>query len=150
MADEKKKEEVKKENGEKQETKVDPKLQKIIDEVAQLSALELSELVKALEDKFGVEAVAAAPVAVGTAAPKETEEAGGEEKSSFTVVLTEAGSNKIAVIKALREIKPDLGLKEAKDMTEQVPAEVLVDAKKEEAEEAKKKLEEAGAKVELK
>ncbi len=138
MADEKKPE----------EAKVSPKLEKIIADIEKLSVLELADLVKALEDKFGVQAVAAAPVAAAGASAGE--EAGGEEKSTFTVVLTAAGSNKIAVIKALREIKPDLGLKEAKDMTEQLPAEVLTDAKKEDAENAKKKLEEAGATVELK
>lgn len=135
----------------KEEVKVDPKLEKIIDEIAKLSVLELSELVKALEDKFGVQAVAAAPVAAAPAAAGEAGgETAGEEKSTFTVVLTDAGSNKIGVIKALREIKPDLGLKEAKDMTEQTPAEILTEVKKDQAEEAKKKLEEAGAKVELK
>ena len=139
MADEKKQEE---------NQKISPKLEKIIADIEKLSVLELADLVKALEDKFGVQAVAAAPVAAAGASA--SEEAGGEEKSTFTVVLTAAGSNKIAVIKALREIKPDLGLKEAKDMTEQLPAEVLTDAKKEDAENAKKKLEEAGAAVELK
>jgi large subunit ribosomal protein L7/L12 len=148
---EEKKEEVKQEETPKKETaSLDPKLQKIIDEVAQLSVLELSELVKALEEKFDVQAVAAAPVAAAGAGGNGGQEAAAEEKSAFTVVLADAGANKISVIKALREIKPDLGLKEAKDMTDQTPAEVLVDAKKEEAEEAKKKLEEAGAKVELK
>ena len=139
MADEKKQEE---------NQKISPKLEKIIADIEKLSVLELADLVKALEDKFGVQAVAATPVAAAGASAGE--EAGGEEKSTFTVVLTAAGSNKIAVIKALREIKPDLGLKEAKDMTEQLPAEVLTDAKKEDAENAKKKLEEAGAAVELK
>jgi len=132
--------------------KVNPKLEKIIDNVSKLSVLELSKLVKALEDKFDVQAVAAAPVAAvganGAAGDQNGQAA--EAKSTFTVVLTEAGSNKIATIKALREVKPDLGLKEAKDMTEQTPADVLTDAKKEDAEEAKKKLETAGAKVELK
>lgn len=131
-----------------QETKLDPKLQKIIDSVSKLSVLELSELVKALEDTFGVQAIAAAPAAAAPAG--EGQEAAAEEKDSFTVSLTAAGSQKINVIKALREIKPDLGLKEAKDMTEKLPADILVDVKKEEAEEAKKKLEEAGATVELK
>ncbi len=139
-----------KETQEEKETQLDPKLEKIIDQIAQLSVLELSELVKALEDKFGVQAVAAAPVAAAAAGAGGAEEGTGEEKSTFTVVLTETGSNKIAVIKALREIKPDLGLKEAKEMTEKTPAEVLTEVKKEQAEEAKKKLEEAGAKVELK
>lgn len=149
MADEKnKKEEAKKAV---KETQLDSKLTKIIDQIAQLSVLELAELVKALEDKFGVQALAAAPAATPAPATGEAgSEAPGEEKSSFTLVLTDAGSNKIAVIKALREIKPDLGLKEAKDLTEKTPAEILTEVKKEQAEEAKKKLEEAGAKVELK
>jgi len=134
---------------EKKETKAGPKLEKIIDEIAQLSVLELSELVSAMEEKFGVQAMAAAPVAAAGNGGTE-EDAPAEEKSSFVVVLTDGGANKINTIKALREIKPELGLKEAKDMTEQVPAEVLVDAKKQDAEEAKTKLEEAGAKVEFK
>ena len=130
-------------------TNLPEKLTKIIEQVEGLSVIELSQLVKALEDKFGV--TAAAPVA---AAPMPAGEAGddkaGEEKSTFTVVLAEAGANKIAAIKAVRAINSSLGLKEAKDLVEAAPKEVLVDAKKEDAEEAKKKLEEAGAKVELK
>lgn len=123
------------------------KLEKIIDEIAELSVLELSELVEALEDKFGVEAVATAPAAA--AAPA----AGGEkaeEKSEFDVILTDTGDKKINVIKALRTVKPDLGLKEAKDLTENTPADILKGAKKEQAEEAKNKIEEAGGSVELK
>jgi len=127
------------------EKKLAAKLVKIIDDISKLSVLELADLVKALEDKFGVQAVAAAPAA--SAAPAADTAA---EKSAFSVVMTAVGGNKIGVIKALREIKPDLGLKEAKDTTEKLPAEILVDAKKEEAEEAKKKLEAAGATVELK
>ena len=127
--------------------KTSSKLEKIINEISELSVLELSQLVKDMEEKFGVQAMAAAPAAP---APEAEEKPAVEEKSTFTVVLTEAGGNKINVIKALRQIKPDLGLKEAKDMTEQTPADVLVDAKKEDAQEAKKKLEDAGAKVELK
>ncbi|MFH1706168.1 MAG: 50S ribosomal protein L7/L12 [Patescibacteria group bacterium] len=123
---------------------------KIIDQIAKLTVLELSELVKALEDKFGVQAVAATPMSAAGGAVSEGAEAPVEEKTEFTVVLSESGANKIGVIKALREIKPELGLKEAKDITEAAPADILVDAKKEAAEEAKKKLEEAGAKVELK
>lgn len=123
------------------------KLQKIIDSVSELSVLELADLVKALEEKFGV---SAAPVAVaGGAAPAAAAEAA-EEKSAYDVVLTDAGSNKIGVIKALREIKNDLGLVEAKTMAESAPKTVLENAKKEDAEAAKAKLEEAGAKVELK
>jgi len=132
------------------ETKISDKLQKIIDQIAELTVLELSDLVSALEDKFGVQAVAAAPVAAAPAAAGAGTDSAAEEKSEFDVVLTEAGSNKISVIKALREIKPELGLKEAKDLTEKVPADILTSAKKEQAEEAKTKLEEAGAKVELK
>jgi len=123
------------------------KLNTIIDEIAELSVLELSELVEALEDKFGVEAIAAAPVA---AAGGNGNGAEAEEKSEYDVVLTSAGDKKINVIKALRTVKPDLGLKEAKDLTENVPADVLTGAKKEQAEDAKKKLEEAGAQIELK
>jgi len=133
---------------EKASVKVEPKLEKIIDEVAKLSTLELSQLVKALEEKFGVQAMAAAPVATAGAPAAGAPVA--EEKTNFTVVMTDSGANKINVIKALREIKPDLGLKEAKDMTEKLPAEILVDAKKEVAAEAKQKIEAAGGKVELK
>ncbi len=132
------------------EEKLDPKLEKILDQIGELSVLELSSLVKALEEKFGVQAIAAAPVATATAGGNSEAAAPAEEKSVFTVIMTDSGANKINVIKALREIKPDLGLKEAKEMTENLPAEVLAEAKKEEAEEAKKKLEAAGAKVELK
>jgi large subunit ribosomal protein L7/L12 len=123
------------------------KLDKMIDEISELSVLELSELVEALEDKFGVEAVAAAPAAVAPANGGQEEV---EEKSEYDVILTSAGDKKINVIKALRTVKPDLGLKEAKDLTENTPAEILKGAKKEQAEEAKKKLEEAGGSVELK
>lgn len=119
---------------------------KLIEEISKLSVLEVSELVKALEEKFGV---SAAPVAVaGAAAPVAAEAA--EEKTEFDVVITSAGDNKIAAIKAVREIKSDLGLVEAKELVEKAPVTILEKAKKEEAEEAKKKLEEAGVKVELK
>ncbi len=132
-----------------QTNKLEPKLQKIIDQLSELSVLELAELVKALEEKFGVQAMATVPATSGPATTG-GEATMTEEKTVFTVVMTNSGSNKINVIKALREIKPDLGLKEAKNMTEKLPAEVLVEVKKEEAETAKKKLEEAGATVELK
>ena len=128
--------------------KVSKNLQTIIDQVEKLTVLELAELVKALEEKFGVSAqapmVAAAPAG---AAETGAEEA--EEKSEYQVVLADAGANKIGVIKALREVNQDLGLKEAKDLAEAAPKEVGT-YKKEEAEEAKKKLEAAGAQVELK
>lgn len=122
------------------------KLDSIIAEVEKLSVLELADLVKALEEKFGV---SAAPVAMAGAAPVAAE-AAAEEKSEYDVVLTEAGANKIAVIKALREIKSDLGLVEAKALAESAPKTILEGAKKEDADAAKAKLEEAGAKVELK
>ena len=119
---------------------------KIIDQVAKLTVLELADLVKALEEKFGVSAAAPMAVAAAPAAAA----APVEEKDNFDVILTAAGSNKIAVIKAVREIKPELGLKEAKDLVDAAPKTVLEAAKKEDAQVAKKKLEEAGAQVELK
>ena len=123
------------------------KLDEIIAAVEKLSVLELADLVKALEEKFGV---SAAPVAVAGAAAPAAAEAAAEEKSEYDDVLADAGANKIAVIKALREIKTDLGLVEAKTLAESAPKPVLEGAKKEDAEAAKAKLEEAGAKVELK
>ncbi|HWP20252.1 MAG TPA: 50S ribosomal protein L7/L12 [Burkholderiaceae bacterium] len=110
-----------------------------------MSVMELNELVKAIEEKFGVSAAAmAAPAAAaGAAAPA------AEEKTEFTVVLAEAGSNKVGVIKAVREIT-GLGLKEAKDLVDGAPKPVKEGISKADAEAAKKKLEEAGAKVELK
>ena len=123
------------------------KVQKLVDLVSELSVLEVSELVKALEEKFGV---TAAPVAVAGAAAAATAAAPAEEKTEFDVVIADAGANKIGVIKAVREIKTDLGLVEAKNLVEKAPATILEGAKKEDAEAAKKKLEEAGAKVELK
>ena len=133
----------------KKETKLNNTQQEIIEKVEKMSVLELADLVKALEDKFGVKAqmpVApiAEPVTTNAAA------APAEEKDSFDVILTAFGSNKIAVIKAVREINPTLGLKEAKDLVEAAPKPVKEGASKQEAEEAKKKLEGAGAKVELK
>ena len=135
---------------ETKEVKVSEKLQRIIDEVSKLSVLELTDLVKALEEKFGVSAAAIPMAAVaGSAAPAATGEQA-EEKTEYDVILAAAGANKIAVIKAVREVKPELGLKEAKDLVEAAPKPVLEQAKKEEAQEAKKKLEGAGAQVELK
>ncbi|MBI3954467.1 50S ribosomal protein L7/L12 [Candidatus Collierbacteria bacterium] len=123
------------------------KLQKVVDTVSELSVLEVAELVKALEDKFGV---TAAPIAVAGAAPAATSAEAAPEKDAFDVVITDAGANKIGVIKVAREIKTDLGLVEAKNLVEKTPATLLEGAKKEDAEAAKKKLEDAGAKVELK
>ena len=121
-------------------------LEKIVDELSNLSVLEASELSKLLEEKWGVSA--AAPVAVA-AAPAAGGEATAEEKDSFTVVLTAAGEKKINVIKEVRTIT-GLGLKEAKDLVEGAPKDVKENASKEEAAEIKEKLEAAGATVELK
>ena len=118
----------------------------IIDAVKELKVLELAELVKALEEEFGVSAT---PVAVAGAAAG-GEAAAAEEKDEFDVVLTDAGAKKIGVIKAVREIVSGLGLKEAKELVEGAPKAILEAASKDDAEAAKAKLEEAGASVELK
>ncbi len=130
--------------------KLSPALQKIIESVEKLTVLELADLVKALEDKFGVSAAPQVAVATGGGPAPTGDAPAAEEKSEFDVHLSDPGANKIAVIKAVREIKPDLGLKEAKDLVDKGKAKLLESAKKEDAEEAKKKLEEAGAQVELK
>jgi len=128
---------------------VPAKFKDLVESIEKLTVLELAELVKILEDKFGVSAAApVAMVAGGAAQPAGAEAA--EEKTSFDVVLASAGAQKIAVIKAVREIKPDLGLKEAKDLVDAAPKDLLKGAKKEDAEAAKAKLEAAGATVELK
>lgn len=120
--------------------------EEILEAISNMSVLELSELVKAIEDKFGVSA--AAPVAVA-AAPAAGAAAAAEEKTEFDVVLKEIGEKKIQVIKAVREIT-GLGLKDAKALVDGAPKEVKTGVAKAEAEEMKKKLEEAGATVELK
>ena len=125
------------------------KLEKLVDELSTLTVLEASELSKLLEDKWGVSA--AAPVAVAAAggaaaAPVEAV----EEQTEFTVILTAGGDKKINVIKEVRSVRPDLGLKEAKDLVEAAPAAVKENVSKQEAEEVKKKLEEAGASVTIK
>ncbi len=128
------------------EKKLEGKLEKIAKEIEGLTVVEVSELATHLEEKFGVSAMAmpaAAPA--GGAAPAEA----AEEKTTFTVVLTAAGDNKLGVIKAVRELNQSLGLMEAKKLVESPPQELLKDVRKEPAEEAKKKLEAAGAKVEL-
>ena len=120
--------------------------QEILEAISSMSVLELSELVKAIEEKFGVSA--AAPVAVAAAgAPAAA--AGAEEKSEFDVILKDAGASKIKVIKVVREA-PGLGLKEAKALVDGAPKEVKTGVAKAEAEEMKKKFEEVGATVELK
>ena len=122
-------------------------LNKIVDELSSLTVLEAAELSKLLEEKWGVSA--AAPVAAAAAPTAGGSEAAGEEKTDFDVVLAEAGSNKIAVIKEVRTITA-LGLKEAKDLVEGAPKPLKQGVAKAEAEEMKKALEAAGAKVKLK
>ena len=119
----------------------------ILESVGNMSVLELSELIKDMEEKFGVSAQAAVAVAAPAAGGGEAEAV--EEQTEFDVVLTSFGEKKVAVIKAVRAIT-SLGLKEAKDLVEGVPASVKEGAGKDEAEEMKKQLEEAGATVELK
>ncbi|TAL49432.1 50S ribosomal protein L7/L12 [Patescibacteria group bacterium] len=129
---------------EKSETEVPAKFKKIVEEIREMSVLELNELVKVFEKKFGVSAsaVAVAPVAGGQVGES-------EEKSTVSVELTDGGANKIAVIKVVKEVLV-LGLKEAKDLVDGVPSMLKTDMKKEEAAELKKKVEEAGGKVALK
>ena len=122
-------------------------LNKIVEDLSSLTVLEAAELSKLLEEKWGVSA--AAPVAVAAAPAAGGGEAAAEEKTEFDIELSESGSNKIAVIKEVRTIT-GLGLKEAKDLVEAAPKAVKEGATKEEAEEIKKKLEDAGATVELK
>ncbi|MFN9847489.1 50S ribosomal protein L7/L12 [Phenylobacterium sp.] len=123
-------------------------LEKLVDDLSALTVLEAAELSKLLEEKWGVSA--AAPVAVaaapGAAAPVVAE----EEQTEFTVMLTAGGDKKINVIKEVRGVRPDLGLKEAKDLVEAAPTPVKENISKQEAEEIKKKLEEAGATVTIK
>ncbi|AYV49119.1 50S ribosomal protein L7/L12 [Caulobacter flavus] len=124
------------------------KLEKLVEELSTLSVLEAAELSKLLEEKWGVSA--AAPVAVaavgGAAAPAEA----AEEQTEFTVVLVDGGDKKINVIKEVRGVRPDLGLKEAKDLVEGAPQNVVENVSKQQADEVAKKLTEAGAKVQVK
>ena len=126
-------------------------LKKIVDELSSLTVLEAADLAKMLEEKWGVSAaapvaVAAMPGAGGAAAPAEA----AEEQTEFTVVLTAGGDKKINVIKEVRTVRPDLGLKEAKDLVEGAPQNVKENISKQEAEDVKKKLEAAGATVQIK
>lgn len=124
--------------------------EELMSAIEEMSVLELSELVKALEEKFGVSAaamsVAAAPTNGAAAASAEP----AEEQTSFNVILASAGANKIGVIKAIRELVPTLGLKEAKDLADTAPKEVMAGVNKKTADEAKEKLTAAGGTVELK
>ena len=124
-------------------------VQKLVDEIKKLKLTEVAELVSALEDEFGVSA--AMPIMTGPGlAPTAASGEPAEEKTSFNVELTAAGESKISVIKAVREVMPELGLKEAKDLVDGAPKMIKENVKKEEAENMKKKLEEAGGKVTLK
>ena len=125
------------------------KLEKLVEDLSALTVLEAAELSKLLEEKWGVSA--AAPVAVAAvAAPGAAPAEAAEEQTEFTVVLTAGGDKKINVIKEVRGVRPDLGLKEAKDLVEGAPQNVKENVSKQEAEEIKKKLEEAGATVQIK
>ena len=124
------------------------KLEKLVEELSTLTVLEAAELSKMLEEKWGVSA--AAPVAVAAVAAAAAPAEAAEEQTEFTVVLTSGGDKKINVIKEVRAVRPDLGLKEAKDLVEGAPQNVKENISKQEAEEIKKKLEEAGASVQIK
>jgi len=126
-----------------EDTVVPAKFAKIVDEIEKMSVLDLNELVKVFESKFGVSATAVAAAGPAVAGPA------AEEKSTFTVELTDGGAQKIAVIKVVKEVLA-LGLKDAKDKVDAAPAVLAENMKKEEAEELKKKIEEAGGKVTLK
>ena len=140
MTEEKKTEE------KKEEVKVPSKFKDLVKQIEELSVMDLADLVKVLEEKFGVSAM---PMAAAPAAGAAGGEAAAEEKSEFNIELTSVGAQKIAVIKVVKEIT-GLGLKEAKDIVDGAPNVLKEGVKKEEAEEIKKKLEEAGAGVELK
>ncbi len=127
--------------------KLTEKLEKIAKEIEGLTIIEMADLAKYLEDKFGVSALPTMAVAAPTAG---TAAGPIEEKTSFTVNLTDAGANKLAVIKVVRELIPSLGLMDAKKLVESAPKAILENVKKDVAEDAKKKLEAAGGKVELK
>lgn len=132
---------------EKKEVEIPAKFKSLVEEIEKMSVLDLAELVKILEEKFGVSATA--PVVMPNTASVGAVESEVEEKSSFNVELTDAGSNKIAVIKVAREITQQ-GLKDAKDLIDSAPKIIKEAVSKQVAEEIKKKLEEAGAKVTIK
>ena len=130
-------------NGGPETTETPAKFKSVVESIEKMSVLELNELVKLFEKKFGVSATAVAAGPVAAAGPAE------EEKSTFNVKLTDAGANKIAIIKVVKELLA-LGLKEAKDLVDAVPSMLKEGMKKEEAEVLKKRVEEAGGKIELK
>ena len=122
------------------------KLEKLVEELSTLTVMEAADLSKLLEEKWGVSAAAPVAVAAAAAAPAEAV----EEQTEFTVVLTAGGDKKINVIKEVRGVRPDLGLKEAKDLVEGAPQNVVENVSKQAADEVAKKLTEAGAKVQVK
>ena len=125
-------------------------LEKLVDDLSALTVLEASELSKLLEEKWGVSAAAPVAMAAAPAAGGGDAAPAGEEQTEFTVVITNGGDKKINVIKEVRGVRSDLGLKEAKDLVEGAPQNVKENVSKQEAEEIKKKLEEAGASVSIK
>ena len=125
-------------------------LQQLVDDLSALTVLEAAELSKMLEEKWGVSAAAPVAMAAAPAAGGGEAAAAAEEQTEFTVVLTNGGDKKINVIKEVRGVRPDLGLKEAKDLVEGAPQNVVENVSKQQAEEVKKKLEEAGATVQIK
>lgn len=127
-----------------------PDTEKMVEQLSNLSVLEIAGLVKQLEEKWGVSAAAPVAVAAGPAAPGAAAAPAAEEKTTFDVILKEMGANKIAVIKEVRGAVPGLGLAEAKALVEGAPKTVKEGVTKQEAEEMKKKIEAAGAKVEIK
>jgi len=126
------------------------KIEKLVEDLSTLTVLEASELSKLLEEKWGVSAAAPVAVAAAPGAAAAGDAAPAEDQTEFTVVLTAGGDKKINVIKEVRAARPDLGLKEAKDLVEGAPQNVKENVSKQEAEEMKKKLEEAGASVTIK
>ncbi len=126
------------------------KLEKLVEDLSTLTVLEAAELSKLLEEKWGVSAAAPVAVAAAPAAGGGAPAEAAEEQTEFTVVLTAGGDKKINVIKEVRGVRPDLGLKEAKDLVEGAPQNVVENVSKQQAEEVKKKLEEAGATVTIK
>ena len=133
----------------KPKKQVSANLEKIIEQIEKLSVLELADLVHALEDRFGVSAAAPIAISASTGSVPAAGEAPVEEQTTFNVILASGGANKIAVIKAVRELVQTLGLKEAKDLVESAPKPVLESVNKATAQEAKTKLTAAGATVEL-
>ena len=125
-------------------------LEKLVDDLSALTVLEAAELSKLLEEKWGVSAAAPVAVAAAPAAGGAAPAAAEEEQTEFTVVLTAGGDKKINVIKEVRGVRPDLGLKEAKDLVEGAPQNVVENVSKQQAEEISKKLTEAGAKIQIK